>query len=774
MRDREAEARAELLQLERRFLDRLDPVVQVERLPPARMLALERRLDELLVVLPHARPDRAPPLGRGLDHGDVAKPRQRHVQRARDRRRREREHVDLQPQRAEQLLLGDAEPLLLVEDDEAEGLRNDVARQEPVRADEDVHLPFGEVGERLLLLRGGPQAGDHLDADGKLAEAFAEGVPVLLREHGGRDEHEGLLAVHGGGEGGPDRDLGLAEADVAADEPVHRVRRLEVGLDRFDRALLILGFAVRELGLEPLQPVAREVEGLAGRVLAARVESEQLAGQLVHALSRARLDQLPRTAAELRQRRCVCVGADVARDLADLLVRDVEPVVSLERELEVVARDFGDGAGLEAQELSDAVILVDDVVAGAKVGEGLERAAEVRGRSGRAFAKDLRVGEEDEPELTPDEAAPGRGDREEKLGVARELLSRLEQARVDPAQHVLRSQRLAAVREGDDDALARADEALKLFLGLGKSSRCDGGPLRLEGEGLARRKRLELRCAGERQVVALELLRPDALDLSRLPDEVGHAVERRDEIHGHGRRPVLVERRLDQVEPSFRRREDRRVLDRPERALREGRKRADAFDLVAEELDSQGLATGRGKDVDQAAANGELAAFLHALDTLVAGEREPFGQLLEARLVAALEAERRGPLIGRRQPLGDRFRGGADEPSSGKDVERPCPLADEVRRGLEPRSPADAAAREQARRSLSRGTSPRPRQRRVRPRRREAGRRAAARAPRGAPPERAEGSARRHAHASAEPRRRPGSARVRGARRRMCAVPAGP
>src|SRR4029079_12700486 len=41
----EAEARAQLLQLLRRLDDRLDAVVQVERLPAARMLSLERDTD---------------------------------------------------------------------------------------------------------------------------------------------------------------------------------------------------------------------------------------------------------------------------------------------------------------------------------------------------------------------------------------------------------------------------------------------------------------------------------------------------------------------------------------------------------------------------------------------------------------------------------------------------------------------------------------------------------------------------------------------------------
>src|SRR5581483_4845337 len=87
-----------------------------------------------------------------------------------------------------------------------------------------------------------------------------------------------------------------------------------------------------------------------------------------------RLEQLPRLAAELRERRRLRVGADVARHLAELLVRNVKAVVAAEREQEVVARDARDLLRLEAEELADAVVLVDDVVAGAQVGERLERA----------------------------------------------------------------------------------------------------------------------------------------------------------------------------------------------------------------------------------------------------------------------------------------------------------------------------------------------------------------------------------------------------------------
>ena len=64
---------------------------------------------------------------------------------------RQREHVDLQAELAQQLLLLDAEALLLVHDQEAEVLRPHVAREQPVGADQDVDLALGEALERLAL-----------------------------------------------------------------------------------------------------------------------------------------------------------------------------------------------------------------------------------------------------------------------------------------------------------------------------------------------------------------------------------------------------------------------------------------------------------------------------------------------------------------------------------------------------------------------------------------------------------------------------------------------
>ena len=320
VRDDEAELRAQLPQLLGRLLDRLDPVVQVERLPAALELALERRPDELLVVLAHRRPDRAPALGRRLDDRDVAQAGERHVQRARDRRRGQREHVHLEPERAEQLLLRDAEPLLLVEDHEPEVLRDHVAAEDAVRADEHLDLALREVLQDLLRLGRLAEARDHLDADGEVAVARLERVPVLLGEDRRRAEDERLLAVDGGGEGGAHGDLRLAEADVAADEPVHRPRRLEILLHGLDRARLVLGLAVGELRLEPLQPLVPEVVRRARRLLPLRVEGDQLGRELAHATrgrapsgSATPCRRASRARASWRRRRCTSRPCRAAR-----------------------------------------------------------------------------------------------------------------------------------------------------------------------------------------------------------------------------------------------------------------------------------------------------------------------------------------------------------------------------------------------------------------------------------------------------------------------------
>ena len=74
-----------------------------------------------------------------------------------------------------------AEALLFVDDDEAEVGEGDVLLQEPVRADDDVHLALGEIAQDAPLLGLGLEARELFDAHRETGEARAERAIVLSR-----------------------------------------------------------------------------------------------------------------------------------------------------------------------------------------------------------------------------------------------------------------------------------------------------------------------------------------------------------------------------------------------------------------------------------------------------------------------------------------------------------------------------------------------------------------------------------------------------------------
>ena len=136
--------------------------------------------------------------------------------------------------------------LFFVDDNQAEVFEKDVAGNQPVRADDDIDAAFAQQQQTFLLFGLRTKTTEHLDSYGIIEHALTKHLEMLLRENGRRREYRDLFAVHHGFEGGANRDFGLAEADIAANQAVHRLRMLHVDFRVDDRLHLIGRFTKRK------------------------------------------------------------------------------------------------------------------------------------------------------------------------------------------------------------------------------------------------------------------------------------------------------------------------------------------------------------------------------------------------------------------------------------------------------------------------------------------------------------------------------------------------
>ena len=103
---------------------------------------------------------------------------------------------------------------------------------------------------------------------------------MLLRQYSGRDEHSHLFAAHYRLESRSQGHFRLAEANIAAQQPVHRLRLFHVRLDFRHSRQLIGSFLKRERIFELRLPGRIRQKGEAGRQAAAGIQVDQFTGQI--------------------------------------------------------------------------------------------------------------------------------------------------------------------------------------------------------------------------------------------------------------------------------------------------------------------------------------------------------------------------------------------------------------------------------------------------------------------------------------------------------------
>ncbi len=364
MGDREAGLRNYGPEMTGYVFDVLDAVVDEKHLTAAVKLAQDRFPQQAVVEMGDESTDRLAIDRRGLNHGQIPDSKHRHVQRPRDRRAGHGQHIDHLAQLFDSFLVGDAEPMLLVDNQQPQSLEFDVALKQAMGSDDDIDRAALQVFDHRLVLFGAAKARDHLDSDRIILEAGAEIEPVLLGQNRGRHQHGDLMPVHHGDAGRAQRDLGLAESRVAAEQTVHRLGPRHVADDVVDRRQLVGSlFELEALG-ELVILGARMGKSVPLLDFTRGVDIQQLGGHLQHRLFGALLDLLPGTAAELVELGLGAVAADVALNQVDPLDRDVERVVAEIFEVEKIPLGIGHLEMLEPAVKPDAVVDMDHVIAG--------------------------------------------------------------------------------------------------------------------------------------------------------------------------------------------------------------------------------------------------------------------------------------------------------------------------------------------------------------------------------------------------------------------------
>ena len=184
-----------------------------------------------------------------------------------------------------------------------------------------------------------------------------------------------LLAGHGHHKGGPQGHLGLAEADVAADQAIHRRALSEVLQHIADGVQLVVRLFVGEAGTEFVEQAVRRNDGVRCPQRPLGRERYQPLGHVAQAGLGLGLARLPARAPQTIQLRPVRVRA-VAGQQVDILDRQIQLAVAGVDQLQTVVGGLLDIQRLQPLVASDPVVEVDDQIAG-REGRGLGQ--EVRG-----------------------------------------------------------------------------------------------------------------------------------------------------------------------------------------------------------------------------------------------------------------------------------------------------------------------------------------------------------------------------------------------------------
>ena len=282
------------------------------------------------------------------------------------------------------LLVRGAEALFLVHDDQSQILVDDPFASHRAGADDDADGAVREPRLHRLLLGGARQTGQAGDGDAGALEPGAEAFPMLLGENRRRGGDGNLTSRQRRHGDGAKRNLGLAEADIADDQPVHRPTAREIGSYRLDCGELVGRFGEGKATREPLIVGGRRIQHGRRLIRALRREGGELTRGLRDRLVDLAPSLVPARAVELVQPDRVLLRTIAPQSIGFRDGHEARGVVGITQGDRVAAFRRVARHRLDAHDHGEAMILVDNDIARSQLHAGIEpRYGAGRGRAGQ-------------------------------------------------------------------------------------------------------------------------------------------------------------------------------------------------------------------------------------------------------------------------------------------------------------------------------------------------------------------------------------------------------
>ena len=345
-------------------------VVDIVDLTFPRELPDDRLADHLLIVFHDIGLNGHAVAGRLLQDAHIADSHHAHMERAGDRCGRECQNIHILFHLLDLFLVGDAEALLLVHDQQTQIFKLYILRQKTVRSDDYVHDPSLQVVDRFFLLFCSSEARQDLYIDRETVHSLGKGVVMLLGQDRCGHKNRHLHALLHGLKGRADRNFRLSVADIAADQAVHDLAALHIPLCVFDRSQLIFRLLIREHFLQfPLPDSVFSVD-MAFFRLAFCIQFDEVVRDQFHRFSDFSAGIIPLLCAQLVE--FWLAGAFRRRVfLQNCQIRghDKEDAAGAVFDLEIIPRDMIHLDLLDPPVDSDSIVLMDYVIPDAEIRE---------------------------------------------------------------------------------------------------------------------------------------------------------------------------------------------------------------------------------------------------------------------------------------------------------------------------------------------------------------------------------------------------------------------